>query len=55
MEPRRLKQTMRKLGMSKRTFADTVGVSERTVEGWLSKRKPSKVAQKFIRGLLRQT
>jgi DNA-binding transcriptional regulator YiaG len=39
-----IKQIRLKTGMTNQEIADKIGVSRRTVEGWASGRKPSKIA-----------
>lgn len=48
MKPDKIRQVMKRLGMKKQEFAIAVGVSDRTVDGWLSKRPPSRFTERII-------
>lgn len=54
MTPERIKQIMAKLGKTKDEFAKLIGASPRTVDGWLSKRPPSKMTGRLIEAMLRK-
>jgi DNA-binding transcriptional regulator YiaG len=55
VNPEEIKSLMQTAGLDKRSLAAEVGVSPRTVEGWLSKRPPSRIAQRMLKILVRPT
>jgi len=54
MSAKRLKEIMEKLGLKKSELAEQIGVSVRTVEGWLAGRSPSRVTIRVLEGMVRR-
>ena len=49
-----IKSVMEKRNLTKKEFARQLCVSPRTVEGWMSNRRPSRPMQKLIQSLLKK-
>lgn len=54
LSPGRIRAIMEKLGVDRIGLAKLLGASPRTVDGWLSRRPPSKIAAHLIEGLVRK-
>ncbi len=54
MTPKRIRQIMALLGLDKDGFAKAVGASPRTVDGWLSKRPPSRMTGRLLEAMVRK-
>ena len=54
MTPKRVKEIMEALGKNRIEFAKLIGASPRTVDGWLSKRPPSKMTGRLLESFVRK-